>query len=160
MKNQNSKFKHVLQEYDVESVEIHNYDLSAKLKDKIKREKSNNIAKDKESKMAKKSKTDTILEVVLNLKEEFNGFKIEFNELKTRVGNLENNFNEFKTEVKNDLNNFKIEVREEFSKVNSRLDKLEDDVNILKNDVNILKDDVNVLKQDVNSLKSEAIKHG
>ena len=93
MKNQNSKFKHVLQEYDVESVEIHNYDLSAKLKDKIKKEKSNNIAKDKESKMAKKSKTDTILEVVLNLKE-------EFSDLKTRVWSLENNFNEFKTEVK------------------------------------------------------------
>ena len=139
MKNQNSKFKHVLQDYDVESVEIHNYDLSAKLKDKIKIEKSNNIAKDKESKMARKSKTDTILEVVLNLKE-------EFSDLKTRVGNLENNFNEFKTEVKNDLNNFKTEVKEEFSKVNSRLDKL--------------KDDVQILKQDVNSLKSEAIKHG
>ena len=114
MKNQNSKFKHVLQEYDVESVEIHNYDLFAKLKDKIKKEKSNNIAKDKESKMARKSKTDTILEVVLNLKE-------EFNDLKTRVINLENNFNDFK-----------IEVREEFSKVNSRLDKLEKDVNIFK----------------------------
>ena len=135
MKNQNSKFKHVQQDYDVESVEIHNYDLSAKLKDKIKKEKSNNIAKDKESKMAKKSKTDTILEVVLNLKE-------EFSDLKTRVVNLENNFN-----------SFKIEVREEFSKVNSRLDKLEDDVHILKTDVN-------VLKQDVNSLKSEAIKYG
>ena len=135
MKNQNSKFKHVLQEYDVESVEIHNYDLFAKLKDKIKKEKSNNIAKDKESKMVRKSKTDTILEVVLNLKE-------EFNDLKTRVINLENNFNDFK-----------IEVREEFSKVNSRLDKLEDDVHILK-------DDVSNLKQDVNSLKSEAIKHG
>ena len=135
MKNQNSKFKHVLQEYDVESVEIHNYDLFAKLKDKIKKEKSNNIAKDKESKMARKSKTDTILEVVLNLKE-------DFNDLKTRVINLENNFNDFK-----------IEVREEFSKVNSRLDKLEDDVHILK-------DDVSNLKQDVNSLKSEAIKHG
>ena len=107
MKNQNSKFKHVLQEYDVESVEIHNYDLFAKLKDKIKKEKSNKLNNAKESKMVKKSKTDTILEVVLNLKEEFNGFKtefngfkIEFNELKTRVGNLENNFNEFKTEVK------------------------------------------------------------
>ena len=121
MKNKNSKFKHVLQEYDVESVEVHNYDLFAKLKDKIKKEKSNNIAKDKESKMVRKSKTDTILEVVLNLKEEFNGFKIEFNDIKTRVGNLENNFNEFK-----------IEVREEFSKVNSRLDKLEKDVNIFK----------------------------
>ena len=114
MKNQNSKFKHVLQEYDVESVEIHNYDLFAKLKDKIKKEKSNNIAKDKESKMARKSKTDIILEVVLNLKE-------EFNDLKTRVINLENNFNDFK-----------IEVREEFSKVNYRLDKLEKDVNIFK----------------------------
>ena len=114
MKNQNSKFKHVLQEYDVESVEIHNYDLFAKLKDKIKKEKSNMSDKEMESKMARKSKTDTILEVVLNLKEEFNGFKIE--------------------------------VREEFSKVNSRLDKLEDDVSNLK--------------QDVNSLKSEAIKHG
>ena len=146
MKNQNSKFKHVLQEYDVESVEIHNYDLFAKLKDKIKKEKSNMSDKEMESKMARKSKTDTILEVVLNLKEEFNGFKIEFNDLKTRVINLENNFNEFKTEVKNDLNNFKIEVREEFSKVNSRLDKLEDDVSNLK--------------QDVNSLKSEAIKQG
>ncbi len=146
MKNKNSKFKHVLQEYDVESVEVHNYDLFAKLKDKIKKEKSNNIAKDKESKMVRKSKTDTILEVVLNLKEEFNGFKIEFNDLKTRVINLENNFNDFKIEVKNDLNNFKIEVREEFGKVNSRLDKLEDDVSNLK--------------QDVNSLKSVAIKHG
>ena len=114
MKNQNSKFKHVLQEYDVESVEIHNYDLFAKLKDKIKKEKSNISDKEKESKMARKSKTDTILEVVLNLKE-------DFNDLKTRVGNLENNFNEFK-----------IEVREEFSKVNSRLDKLEKDVNIFK----------------------------
>ena len=114
MKNQNSKFKHVLQEYDVESVEIHNYDLFAKLKDKIKKEKSNMSDKEKESKMARKSKTDTILEVVLNLKE-------DFNDLKTRVINLENNFNEFK-----------IEVREEFSKVNSRLDKLEKDVNIFK----------------------------
>ena len=111
MKNQNSKLKQVLSDYDVESVEIHNYDLFAKLKDKIKKEKSNNIAKDKESKMARKSKIDLLYEVVLNLKEEFN---------------------EFKTEVKNDLNNFKIEVREEFSKVNSRLDKLENDVNILK----------------------------
>ena len=128
MKNQNSKFKHVLQEYDVESVEIHNYDLFAKLKDKIKKEKSNMSDKEKESKMARKSKTDTILEVVLNLKE-------DFNDLKTRVINLENNFNEFK-----------IEVREEFSKVNSRLDKLEKDVSNLK--------------QDVNSLKFEAIKHG
>ena len=128
MKNQNSKFKHVLQEYDVESVEIHNYDLFAKLKDKIKKEKSNMSDKEMESKMARKSKTDTILEVVLNLKE-------EFNDLKTRVINLENNFNDFK-----------IEVREEFSKVNSRLDKLEKDVSNLK--------------QDVNSLKFEAIKHG
>ena len=107
MKNQNSKFKHVLQEYDVELVEIHNYDLFAKLKDKIKKEKSNDIAKAKESKMARKSKIDLLYEVVLNLKEEFSGFKTEFN-------------------------NFKIEVREEFSKVNSRLDKLENDVNILK----------------------------
>ena len=114
MKNQNKKFKHVLNDYDVEWVEIHNYDLSAKLKDKIKIEKSNNIEKAKESKMVKKSKTDTILEVVLNLKE-------EFNDLKTRVVNLENNFN-----------SFKIEVREEFNKVNSRLDKLEKDVNIFK----------------------------
>ena len=121
MKNQNSKFKHVLQEYDVESVEIHNYDLSAKLKDKIKKEKSNNIAKDKESKMAKKSKTDTILEVVLNLKEEFSGFKSEFNDLKTRVVNLENNFNEFKTEVK------------------SEIQEIKNDLHILKNDVNALK---------------------
>ncbi len=118
MKNQNSKFKHVLQEYDVESVEIHNYDLSAKLKDKIKREKLNNIAKDKESKMPKKSKIDMLYEIVLEMKTDFN---------------------EFKTEIKNDLNNFKIEVREEFSKVNSRLDKLEDDVHILKQDVNSLK---------------------
>ncbi len=118
MKNQNSKFKHVLQEYDVESVEIHNYDLSAKLKDKIKIEKSNNIAKDKESKMPKKSKIDMLYEIVLEMKTDFN---------------------EFKTEIKNDLNNFKIEVREEFSKVNSRLDKLEDDVHILKQDVNSLK---------------------
>ena len=139
MKNQNSKFKHVLNDYDIESVEIHNYDLFAKLKDKIKKEKSNKLKKPKEYKMVRKSKTDTILEVVLNLKE-------EFSDLKTRVGNLENNFNEFKTEVKNDLNNFKIEVREEFSKVNSRLDKLENDVHILK--------------QDMNALKSEAIKHG
>ena len=153
MKNQNSKFKHVLSDYDVEWVEIHNYDLSAKLKDKIKIEKSNNIAKDKESKMAKKSKIDLLYEVVLNLKEEFSEFKTE---VKSEI-----------QEIKNDLNNFKTEVREEFSKVNSRLDKLEDDVNVLKNDVNILKDDVNVLKsdvhilkQDVNSLKSEAIKHG
>ncbi len=114
MKNQNKKFKHVLNDYDVEWVEIHNYDLSAKLKDKIKIEKSNNIEKAKESKMVKNSKTDTILEVVLNLKE-------EFNDLKTRVVNLENNFN-----------SFKIEVREEFNKVNSRLDKLEKDVNIFK----------------------------
>ena len=125
MKNMNKKYIQVLQDYDIESIEINNYDLFVKLKDKIKREKSNNIAKDKESKMARKSKTDTILEVVLNLKE-------EFSDLKTRVGNLENNFNEFKTEVKNDLNNFKTEVKEEFSKVNSRLDKLENDVNILK----------------------------
>ena len=77
--------------------------------------------KEKESKMARKSKTDTILEVVLNLKE-------DFNDLKTRVINLENNFNDFK-----------IEVREEFSKVNYRLDKLEDDVSNLKQDVNSLK---------------------
>ena len=114
MKNQNSKFKQVLQDYDVETVEVHNYDLFAKLKDKIKKEKSNKLNNAKESKMTRKSKTDTILEVVLNLKE-------EFGDLKTRVVNLENNFN-----------NFKIEVREEFSKVNSRLDKLEKDVNIFK----------------------------
>ncbi len=135
MKNQNKKYKQVLDNYDIESVEIHNYDLFAKLKDKIKKEKSNDIAKAKESKMARKSKTDTILEVVLSLKNEFNGFKIE--------------------------------VRDEFSKVNSRLDKLENDVNILKDDVsnlkqdvNVLKSDVHILKQDMNSLKSEAIKHG
>ena len=139
MKNQNYKYKQVLQDYDVESVEIHNYDLFAKLKDKIKKEKSNMSDKEMESKMARKSKTDTILEVVLNLKEEFNEFKTE---VKSEI-----------QEIKNDLNNFKIEVREEFSKVNSRLDKLE-------NDVNILKDDVNILKHDVNVLKSEAIKHG
>ncbi len=128
MKNQNSKFKHVLNDYDIESVEIHNYDLFAKLKDKIKKEKSNKLKKPKEYKMVRKSKTDTILEVVLNLKE-------EFSDLKTRVGNLENSFNDFK-----------VEVRNEFSNVNSRLDRLEDDVQILK--------------QDVNLLKSEAIKHG
>ena len=121
MKNQNSKFKHVLSDYDVEWVEIHNYDLFAKLKDKIKKEKSNNIAKDKESKMVRKSKTDTILEVVLNLKEEFSGFKSEFNDLKTRVVNLENNFNEFKTEVK------------------SEIQEIKNDLHILKNDVNSLK---------------------
>ena len=114
MKNQNSKLKQVLSDYDVESVEIHNYDLFAKLKDKIKKEKSNNIAKDKESKMARKSKIDLLYKVVLNLKEEFSGFKTEFNEFKT-------------------------EVREEFSKVNSRLDTLENDVHILKQDVNSLK---------------------
>ena len=114
MKNQNSKFKQVLQDYDVETVEVHNYDLSAKLKDKIKKEKSNNIEKPKESKMARKSKIDLLYEVVLNLKEEFSGFKTEFNDFKT-------------------------EVREEFSKVNSRLDTLEDDVHILKQDVNSLK---------------------
>ncbi len=146
MKNQNSKFKHVLNDYDVESVDIHNYDLFAKLKDKIKKEKSNNIAKDKESKMARKSKIDLLYEVVLNLKEEFSGLKTDFNEFKTEVKS------EIQ-EIKNDLNNFKIEVRDEFSKVNSRLDKLEDDVNFLKSDVHIL-------KQDVNVLKSEAIKHG
>ncbi len=139
MKNQNSKFKHVLQEYDVESVEIHNYDLSAKLKDKIKKEKSNNIEKPKESKMARKSKIDLLYEVVLNLKEEFSGLKIDFNEFKTKVkSDIQ--------EIKNDLNNFKTEVREEFSKVNSRLDKLENDVNDLK--------------QEVNVFKFEAIKHG
>ncbi len=114
MKNQNSKLKQVLSDYDVEWVEIHNYDLSAKLKDKIKIEKSNNIAKDKESKMARKSKIDLLYEVVLNLKEGFSGFKTEFNDFKT-------------------------EVREEFSKVNSRLDTLENDVHILKQDVNSLK---------------------
>ena len=37
MKNQNKKYKQVLYDYDVESVEIHNYDLFAKLKDKIKK---------------------------------------------------------------------------------------------------------------------------
>ncbi len=137
MKNQNYKYKQVLQDYDVESVEIHNYDLFAKLKDKIKKEKSNSV--EKENQMTRKSKTDIILEVVLNLKEEFNEFKTE---VKSEI-----------QEIKNDLNNFKIEVREEFSKVNSRLDKLE-------NDVNILKDDVSILKHDVNVLKSEAIKHG
>ena len=135
MKNQNKKYKQVLDNYDIESVEIHNYDLFAKLKDKIKKEKSNMLDKEKGSRMAKKSKTDIILEVVLNLRNEFNEFKIE--------------------------------VKNEFSKVNFRLDKLENDVNTLKKDVNNLKQDVNVLKsdvhilkQDVNSLKSEAIKHG
>ena len=111
MKNQNKKFKQVLNDYNVESVDIQNYDLSAKLKDKIKKEKSNNIEKPKESKMAKKSKIDMLYDIVLEMKTEFN---------------------DFKTEIKNDLNNFKIEVREEFSKVNSRLDKLEKDVNIFK----------------------------
>ena len=135
MKNQNSKFKQVLQDYDVETVEVHNYDLFAKWKDKIKKEKSNNIAKDKESKMARKSKIDLLYEVVLNLKEEFSGLKTDFNEFKT-------------------------EVKDEFNKVNSRLDKLENDVQILKQDVNVLKSDVHILKQDVNALKSEAIKHG
>ncbi len=118
MKNQNSKFKHVLSDYDVEWVEIHNYDLSAKLKDKIKKEKSNKLNNAKESKMARKSKIDLLYEVVLNLKEEFCEFKTE---VKSEI-----------QEIKNDLNNFKIEVREEFSKVNSRLDKLEKDVNIFK----------------------------
>ncbi len=132
MKNQNSKYKQVLQDYDVESVEVHNYVLSAKLKDKIKKEKSNNIAKEKESKMAKKSKIDMLYDIVLEMKTEFNDFKTE---VKSEI-----------QEIKNDLNNFKIEVREEFSKVNSRLDKLENDVHILK--------------QDMNALKSEAIKYG
>ncbi len=118
MKNQNSKFKHVLSDYDVEWVEIHNYDLSAKLKDKIKKEKSNKLNNAKESKMARKSKIDLLYEVVLNLKEEFCEFKTE---VKSEI-----------QEIKNDLNNFKIEVREEFNKVNSRLDKLEKDVNIFK----------------------------
>ena len=118
MKNQNPKFKHVLSDYDVEWVEIHNYDLSAKLKDKIKKEKSNKLNNAKESKMARKSKIDLLYEVVLNLKEEFCEFKTE---VKSEI-----------QEIKNDLNNFKIEVREEFSKVNSRLDKLEKDVNIFK----------------------------
>ena len=132
MKNQNKKFKQFLNDYDVEWVEIHNYDLSAKLKDKIKKEKSNNIAKDKESKMAKKSKIDMLYDIVLEMKTEFNDFKTE---VKSEI-----------QEIKNDLNNFKIEVREEFSKVNSRLDKLENDVHILK--------------QDMNAIKSEAIKYG
>ena len=132
MKNMNKKYRKVLDDYDIESVEIHNYDLFAKLKDKIKKEKSNSIEKEKENQMTRKSKTDTILEVVLNLKEEFNEFKTE---VKSEI-----------QEIKNDLNNFKIEVREEFSKVNSRLDKLDNDVHILK--------------QDMNAFKSEAIKHG
>ena len=114
MKNMNKKYREVLNDYDIESVEIHNYDLFAKLKDKIKKAKSNKIEKAKESKMARRSKIDLLYEVVLNLKDEFNGFKTE--------------------------------VKEEFSKVNSRLDKLENDVHILK--------------EDVNALKSEAIKHG
>ena len=121
MSNFNKKYKQVLNDYDIESIEIHNYDLFAKLKDKIKKEKSNSIEKEKENKMARRSKIDLLYEVVLNLKDEFSGFKTE--------------------------------VKEEFSKVNSRLDKLE-------NDVNILKQDANVLKQDLNILKSEAIKHG
>ena len=36
MKNMNKKYKQVLKDYDIKSVEIHNYDLFAKLKDKIK----------------------------------------------------------------------------------------------------------------------------
>ena len=89
--------------------------------------------------MARKSKIDLLYEVVLNLKEEFSGLKIDFNEFKTKVkSDIQ--------EIKNDLNNFKTEVREEFSKVNSRLDKLENDVNDLK--------------QEVNVFKFEAIKHG
>ena len=123
MKNQNKKFKHVLNDYDVEWVEIHNYDLSAKLKDKIKIEKSNNIAKDKESKMAKKSKIDLLYEVVLNLKEEFSGFKTEFNEFKT-------------------------EVKSEIQEIKKDLHILKNDVHILKEDVNTLKQDVNVLKSE------------
>ena len=125
MSNFNKKYKQVLNDYDIESIEIDNYDLFAKLKDKIKKEKSNKLKKSKESKMVRKSKTDTILEVVLNLKE-------EFSDLKTRVVNLENNFNDFKKEIKIEFNNFKTEVKEEFSKVNSRLDKLENDVKIIK----------------------------
>ena len=50
MKNMNKKYREVLNDYDIESVEIHNYDLFAKLKDKIKREKSNKLKKVKESK--------------------------------------------------------------------------------------------------------------
>ena len=107
MSNFNKKYKQVLNDYDIESIEIDNYDLFAKLKDKIKKEKSSNIAKAKESKMARRSKIDLLYEVVLNLKNEFKGLKTEFNEFKT-------------------------EVKEEFSKVNSRLDKLENDVKIIK----------------------------
>ena len=56
MRNMNKKCKQVLQDYDIESIEINNYDLFAKLKDKIKKEKSNNIQKTRNLKWPKKVK--------------------------------------------------------------------------------------------------------
>ena len=105
----NQKYREVLNDYDIESIEINNYNLFAKLKDKIKKAKSNKIEKEKESKMVRRSKIDLLYEVVLNLKDEFKGLKTEFNE-------------------------FKIEVQSQIQEIKNDLYTLKHDVNVLKSE--------------------------
>ncbi len=68
-KNQNKIYKDVLKTYNIEKVEIKNYDLNAKLKDKIKTNQNQNLSDKDKNKMHKKSKIDMVLEIVLEVKD-------------------------------------------------------------------------------------------
>ena len=68
-KNENKIYKDVLKTYDVEKVNINNYELNAKLKDKIKTNKNQGSSDKEKKQMAKKSKIDMVLEIVLEVKD-------------------------------------------------------------------------------------------
>ena len=89
-KNENKIYKDVLKTYDIEKVEINNYVLKAKLKDKIKTNQNSSV-KDN-NKMAKKSKIDMILEIVLEVKQEI----VVINK---RLDVLENDVKQLKSEA-------------------------------------------------------------
>ena len=106
-KNQNKIYKDVLKSYDIEKVEINNYDLNAKLKDKIKTNKNQNSSDKDKNKMAKKSKIDMVLEIVLEVKQEIvvinnrlDVLEKDVKDLKQDVGILKQEMKEVKQGIK------------------------------------------------------------
>ncbi len=97
-KNQNKIYKEVLKTYDIEKVEINNYDLKAKLKDKIKTNKNQNSS-DKDNKMAKKSKIDMVLEIVLEVRDRVIDLENRVSNLENRMTSLENDIKQLKSEA-------------------------------------------------------------
>ncbi|UUD36706.1 Baculovirus polyhedron envelope protein, PEP, C terminus [Mycoplasmopsis californica] len=116
------------------------------------------IAKIDQNNMKQKTENDKFKQI----DQKFDQIDKRFDSFETRFDSFETRFEEkFETLTKTLLGAIAgVETRlnqrmdEEFGKVNSRLDKLEQDVAQLKTDVNQLKTDVAVLQSDVSILKS------